>query len=64
MKQPPRRTSILSYWTLRYLIIISIGLLLTALVTFWWIQQEAMNNRMQTTALLAQEIADKAVKNF
>ncbi|QSF45737.1 sensor histidine kinase [Paenibacillus tianjinensis] len=63
MKQPPRRTSILSYWTLRYLIIISIGLLLTALVTFWWIQQEAMNNRMQTTALLAQEIADRSVSS-
>ncbi|WNS41353.1 HAMP domain-containing sensor histidine kinase [Paenibacillus sp. MMS20-IR301] len=54
-------TSILSYWTLRYLLIISIGLLLTALVTFWWIQQEAMNNRMQTTGLLAQEIADRSV---
>jgi signal transduction histidine kinase len=54
-------TSILSYWTVRYLLIISIGLLLTALVTFWWIQQEAMNNRMQTTGLLAQEIADRSV---
>lgn len=55
-----KRTSILSYWTIRYLIIISSGLLLTALITFWWIQQEAMNNRMQTTALLAQEIADRS----
>lgn len=54
-------TSILSYWTVRYLLIISSGLLLTALVTFWWIQQEAMNNRMQTTGLLAQEIADRSV---
>ncbi|MEK4062647.1 MULTISPECIES: sensor histidine kinase [Paenibacillus] len=56
-----KRTSILFYWTVRYLLIISIGLLLTALVTFWWIQQEAMNNRMQTTGLLAQEIADRSV---
>lgn len=61
MKQPRARTSILAYWTLRYLLIISVGLLLTALVTFWWIQQEAMNNRMQTTGLLAQEIADRSV---
>lgn len=56
-----KRTSILSYWTVRYLLIISSGLLVTALITFWWIQQEALNNRMQTTALLAQEIADRSV---
>ncbi|MRN51460.1 HAMP domain-containing sensor histidine kinase [Paenibacillus monticola] len=56
-----KRTSILSYWTVRYLLIISVGLLLTALTTFWWIQQEAMDNRMQTTGLLAQEIADRSV---
>ncbi|MBW4082380.1 HAMP domain-containing sensor histidine kinase [Paenibacillus sp. S150] len=56
-----KHTSILSYWTVRYLLIIGTGLLLTALVTFWWIQQEAMNNRMQTTGLLAQEIADRSV---
>ncbi|NQX47517.1 HAMP domain-containing histidine kinase [Paenibacillus tritici] len=60
-KRARKHTSILSYWTLRYLLIISIGLLLTALFTFWWIQQEAMNNRMQTTGLLAQEIADRSV---
>ncbi|KGE19274.1 sensor histidine kinase [Paenibacillus wynnii] len=56
-----KQTSILSYWTIRYLIIISIGLLITALTTFWWIKQEAMDNRMQTTGLLAQEIADRSV---
>lgn len=56
-----KTTSILTYWTLRYLLIISIGLLLTALFTLWWMQQEAMSNRMQTTGLLAQEIADRSV---
>ncbi|ETT33631.1 HAMP domain-containing sensor histidine kinase [Paenibacillus sp. FSL P4-0338] len=56
-----KTTSILTYWTLRYLLIISIGLLVTALFTFWWMQQEAMSNRMQTTGLLAQEIADRSV---
>ncbi|WP_074082853.1 HAMP domain-containing sensor histidine kinase [Paenibacillus sp. P32E] len=62
LKKPrSTHTSILSYWTVRYLLIIGTGLLLTALVTFWWIQQEAMNNRMQTTGLLAQEIADRSV---
>lgn len=63
VKQGQRRTSILSYWTVRYIVIISIGLLLTSLLTFWWIRQEAMNNRMQTTALLAQEIADRSVSS-
>ncbi|MHA6532938.1 sensor histidine kinase [Paenibacillus sp. BAC0078] len=61
LKKRRKHTSILSYWTIRYLLIISIGLLLTALVTFWWIQQEAMNNRMQTTGMLAQEIADRSI---
>ncbi|MFF2911955.1 ATP-binding protein [Paenibacillus sp. NPDC057934] len=56
-------TSILYYWTIRYLLIISIGLLITTAATFWWIQQEAMENRMQTTALLAQEFADLSVKD-
>ncbi|ASA25947.1 HAMP domain-containing sensor histidine kinase [Paenibacillus donghaensis] len=59
----PHRTSILFYWTVRYLLIISIGLLLVGLVTFWWIRQEAMDNRMQTTALLAQEIADRSISS-
>lgn len=56
-----KQTSILSYWTIRYLIIISIGLLIASLTTFWWIKQESMDNRMQTTGLLAQEIADRSV---
>lgn len=60
-RQKRKPTSILFYWTLRYLLIISIGLLLAAVFTFWWIQQEAMDNRMQTTGLLAQEIADRSV---
>ncbi|WP_189026395.1 HAMP domain-containing sensor histidine kinase [Paenibacillus albidus] len=61
MKPPKKRTSFLFYWTLRYLLIISIGLLLTSAATFFWIRQEAMDNRMQTTGLLAQEIADRSV---
>ncbi|OMD57712.1 MULTISPECIES: HAMP domain-containing sensor histidine kinase [Paenibacillus] len=56
-----KRTSILSYWTIRYLLIISVGLLLTALATLWWIRQEAMSNRLQTAGLLAQEIADRSL---
>ncbi|OBZ08804.1 hypothetical protein A8L34_21835 [Bacillus sp. FJAT-27264] len=56
-------TSILHYWTIRYLLIISIGLLITTAATFWWIRQEAMENRMQTIALLAQEFADLSAKD-
>lgn len=59
-RQGPRQTSILSYWTVRYLLIISIGLVITALATFFWIRQEVMENRMQTAGLLAQEIADRS----
>jgi hypothetical protein len=56
-------TSILHYWTIRYLLIISVGLLITTIATFWWIQEESMENRMQTTGLLAQEFADLSVSN-
>lgn len=63
MDNVKKGTSILFYWTLRYLLIISIGLLITTIATFLWVQQDAMENRMQTTSLLAQEFADLSVKN-
>ncbi|XEC94265.1 ATP-binding protein [Paenibacillus tarimensis] len=53
------QTSILSYWTFRYLIILCIGLLLIASASLWGIRQVSMENRMQTAGLLAQEIADR-----
>lgn len=59
LRSAERRTSILTYWTVRYLILISVGLVAAALLTFWWIRQEATSNRLQTAGLLAQEIADQ-----
>lgn len=59
MARVKRQTSILTYWTVRYLVIISVGLLAAGLLTFWWIREEAADNRLQTSGLLAQEIADQ-----
>ncbi|AJS59634.1 HAMP domain-containing sensor histidine kinase [Paenibacillus sp. IHBB 10380] len=61
MDRIKKQTSILSYWTFRYLLILCIGLLVIAITSICWIRQESMNNRLQTTALLAQEIADRIV---
>ncbi|WP_243735268.1 HAMP domain-containing sensor histidine kinase [Paenibacillus turpanensis] len=56
-----KRTTMLSYWTFRYLLITSIGLALIAFISYQWIQQETMDNRLRTAGMLAQEIADRAI---
>lgn len=61
MDRIKKQTSILSYWTFRYLLILCIGLLLIAIASIWWIRQQSMNNRLQTSALFAQEIADRTL---
>lgn len=54
-----KTTSILSYWTIRYVLILCIGLILVASVAVLWVRQTTMDNRMQMTRLLAEEIADR-----
>ncbi|MDQ6420142.1 HAMP domain-containing sensor histidine kinase [Paenibacillus sp. LHD-117] len=54
-----KQTSILSYWTARYFIILCIGLLVLAAAAVWWTKQQTMDSRLQTVELLAQDIADR-----
>jgi len=51
----------LSYWTFRYFIILCVGLAIIALCSVYWIMGTAMSNRLKTTGLLGQEIADRLV---
>lgn len=52
-------TSLLTYWTMRYFLILCMGLLALAATFFWWTNRETLDNRLQTVELLAQEIADR-----
>ncbi|RCX22520.1 signal transduction histidine kinase [Fontibacillus phaseoli] len=54
-----KQTSILSYWTIRYFIILCLGLAIIALAAVYWIRETAMDNRLKTTGLLGQEISER-----
>ncbi|MDO3413086.1 HAMP domain-containing sensor histidine kinase [Saccharibacillus sp. CPCC 101409] len=54
-----RSTSILSYWTLRYFLIMCAGLAVIAAVALYGIRETAMDNRSRTAAMLGQEVADR-----
>lgn len=58
-REKRKSTSILSYWTVRYVVILCAGLLLVALVSVLWVRQTAMTNGLQMMGLLAQEIAER-----
>jgi signal transduction histidine kinase len=56
-----KRQSMLRHWTYRYVIILCLGLLLIGLISFLWVRQVTVNNRLQFMQLLAQELAEKVV---
>lgn len=56
-----KQTSILTYWTLRYLIILFLGLLFVATVSFYLLHQTTKMNNLQMTRLFGQAIALQAV---
>ncbi|THF84554.1 ATP-binding protein [Cohnella fermenti] len=59
VRRRPRKTSILSYWTLRYIVILCVGFTIIALCALYWIRDTAKDNRLKTAGLLGQEIADR-----
>ena len=59
MDRKVKQTSLLSYWTMQYFIILLVGLLLLATAAIWWTNRETLTSRLQTVELLAQEIADR-----
>ncbi|MBW5447569.1 HAMP domain-containing protein [Cohnella sp. CFH 77786] len=59
MDRKLKQTSLLSYWTIRYFIILCAGLLALAAAAVWWTHRETLDSRLQTVQLLAQELADR-----
>ncbi|MDQ0059187.1 sensor histidine kinase [Paenibacillus harenae] len=57
MDRQIKQTSLLTYWTMRYFIILLVGLVLLAATAVWWTNRETLDSRLQTVELLAQEIA-------
>ncbi|WP_162880805.1 sensor histidine kinase [Paraliobacillus sediminis] len=56
-----KKPSLLYYWTKRYLVTLVIGLVIIGLVSIFWIRHNTIENRLELTKLLAQELADRAV---
>ncbi len=59
MDRKLKQTSLLSYWTMRYFLILCVGLLALAAISVWWTNRERLDSRLQTVQLLVQEIADR-----
>ncbi|WP_162515264.1 HAMP domain-containing sensor histidine kinase [Paenibacillus pinistramenti] len=49
----------MSYWSLRYLVILFIGCAVIASVSIYWIRETARDNRLQTSSLFVQDLADR-----
>lgn len=56
---PKRKTSILSYWTLRYFLILCIGFTLIVAGALYWIRTTSIEKGLKTAQLLGFEIAEK-----
>ncbi|TCJ05689.1 HAMP domain-containing histidine kinase [Cytobacillus praedii] len=56
-----KRISLLRYWTSRYLITLCIGLVVIAIISALWIRHTTLENRLDMTKLMAEEIADRFV---
>lgn len=61
MDRKLKQTSLLWYWSMRYFLILCIGLLALAATFVWWTNRETLDNRLKTVELLAQEIAVRLI---
>ena len=57
-----KRTTLIRYWTTRYLITLTTGLLILSAVSFWWMEKTALEYRLNLLKYLAEETADRAIK--
>ncbi|MGF9699241.1 ATP-binding protein [Paenibacillus sp. MABNR03] len=58
-KKPKRKTSILSYWTLQYFLILCIGFSIIVAGALYWIRTTSLEKGLKTAELLGLEIAEK-----
>ncbi|WP_245757806.1 HAMP domain-containing sensor histidine kinase [Alteribacillus iranensis] len=57
-----KKISLLRYWTTRYFITLVIGLLVVAFLSVLWIRHTNLENRLNMTQYLVQEVADRFVE--
>ncbi|MBH0155374.1 HAMP domain-containing histidine kinase [Fictibacillus sp. 5RED26] len=53
------RTTLLKYWTTRYVLTLFIGLLILGLCSLWWIRHTALENRLTLMEYMAADTADR-----
>jgi signal transduction histidine kinase len=58
-----KRTTLLKYWTTRYLVTLIIGLMLLGAGSFWWIQKTTLENRLKLMEYLAVETANRVIQS-
>lgn len=56
-------TSLLRYWTTRYLLTLCVGLLIIGVVSAIWIKEAATEKQLEVTSLFVEEVADRVVDN-
>ncbi|WP_307439567.1 HAMP domain-containing sensor histidine kinase [Bacillus sp. V2I10] len=57
-----KRTTLLRYWTARYLMTLIVGLMILGAGSVWWIRQTVLENRIHLMEYLAVETADRAAE--
>lgn len=58
-----KRTTLLRFWTTRYLITLVIGLAILGAGSFWWIQHTTLQNRLNLMEYLAVETSQRVVQS-
>ncbi|MFJ8244660.1 sensor histidine kinase [Peribacillus asahii] len=58
-----KRTTLLRYWTTRYIITLMTGVLILSLFSLWWMEKTALEYRLSLLKYLADETADRAIKD-
>lgn len=56
-----KRTPLLQYWSTRYIITLSIGLIIIGILSTLWIRYNTVQKRLESLELLAAEIAENSV---
>ncbi|MCU6796436.1 HAMP domain-containing histidine kinase [Paenibacillus sp. WQ 127069] len=54
----PKRSTLLRYWTLRYVLTLFIGLLIIGVASVLWLQHEALTSRLDNIQSFSQQAAD------
>ena len=57
-----KRTTLLRYWTTRYILTLVSGVLVLSYMSYWWMENTALEYRLSLLNYLADETADRAIK--